>query len=121
MRIDANRQTFELVTVLEKPMLFTDLRVDRNTVPKGMYLYEVRHADEDWGDPCQIGEWIMVNHFGSLITNEALALEKSPTISNAYCDIDSETEWNFEDEHLTLKEYMKMHPPHKEKTKDIER
>lgn len=121
MRLDAGKERFELVTVLGKEMLFTDLRVDRATVPKGMYMYEVRHADEDWGDPCQIGEWIMVNHFGTLITNEPLELRKSPNINNAYREFDSETDWNYEDEHLTLREYMETHPPHKEKSKDLER
>ena len=36
-------EKFEDVTVLGHPMLFTCLRVDRDTVPQGMYMYEVRH------------------------------------------------------------------------------
>lgn len=34
-------EKFEDVTVLGHPMLFTCLRVDRDTVPQGMYMYEV--------------------------------------------------------------------------------
>ena len=49
--IDATKETFESVTVLDKPMLFTCARIDRDTVPKGMYLYEVRHDDDQRGDP----------------------------------------------------------------------
>ena len=52
--LDAMEETFEEVTVLDKPMLFTCARVDRSTVPKGMYLYEVRHDEEMRGDPCLI-------------------------------------------------------------------
>lgn len=52
-------EKFEDVTVLGHPMLFTCLRVDRDTVPQGMYMYEVRHDDDQQGEPVQIatGSW----------------------------------------------------------------
>lgn len=62
-------EKFEDVTVLGHPMLFTCLRVDRDTVPQGMYMYEVRHDDDQQGEPVQIANWIMVNHWGTLISN----------------------------------------------------
>ena len=43
-------EKFEDVTVLGHPMLFTCLRVDRDTVPQGMYMYEVRHDDDQQND-----------------------------------------------------------------------
>ncbi|MFR6694634.1 MAG: LPD28 domain-containing protein [Dysosmobacter sp.] len=51
MTVDARKERFELVEVLGHPMLFTCLRVDRNTVPKGLYLYEVRNDDDQCGTP----------------------------------------------------------------------
>lgn len=62
-RSDATKIDYEEVTVLGKTMLFTCQRVDRNTVPKGMYFYEVRHDDYGRGDPCQIADWILVNYW----------------------------------------------------------
>lgn len=56
-------EKFEDVTVLGHPMLFTCLRVDRDTVPQGMYMYEVRHDDDQQGEPVQIANWIMVNRY----------------------------------------------------------
>ncbi len=44
-------EKFEDVTVLGHPMLFTCLRVDRDTVPQGMYMYEVRHDDDQQMKP----------------------------------------------------------------------
>ena len=61
-------EKFEDVTVLGHPMLFTCLRVDRDTVPQGMYMYEVRHDDDQQGEPVQIANWIMVNHWGTLLS-----------------------------------------------------
>lgn len=66
MRVNAMTEKFEDVTVLGHPMLFTCLRVDRDTVPQGMYMYEVRHDDDQQGEPVQIANWIMVNHWGTL-------------------------------------------------------
>lgn len=63
MTVDARKERFELVEVLGHPMLFTCLRVDRSTVPKGLYLYEVRNDDDQCGLPVEIGRWVMVNHW----------------------------------------------------------
>ena len=60
MTVDARKERFELVEVLGHPMLFTCLRVDRSTVPKGLYLYEVRNDDDQCGLPVEIGRWVMV-------------------------------------------------------------
>ena len=121
IKVDAQKEIFEEVTVLDKPMLFTCARVDRSTVPKGMYLYEVRHDDEMRGDPCQIANWIMVNHWRTLISNERIPFERSPHTNNAYRDIDPEKDWNYEGADSTLQEYMEKHPPKKEKLKQFER
>lgn len=120
-RINAMEETYEEVTVLGKPMLFTCLRIDRGSVPKGYFLYEVRHDDDQRGDPVQIANWIMVNHWGTLISNRPIKLEKSSVVNNAYRDIDPETDWNYEGVECTLKEYMAKHPPKKEKHRDCER
>ena len=76
-------EKFEDVTVLGHPMLFTCLRVDRDTVPQGMYMYEVRHDDDQQGEPVQIANWIMVNHWGTLISNRPIRLEPGPDGRNA--------------------------------------
>lgn len=120
-RKNAMDEVYEEVTVFGKPMLFTCLRIDRDTVPKGMYLYEVRHDDDQQGDPVQMANWIMVNHWGTLISNQPVKLEKSPTVNNAYRDIDPETDWNYEGVDSTLKEYMEKYPPKKEKNRNHER
>ena len=120
MRVNAMTEQFEDVTVLGHPMIFTCLRVDRDTVPEGLYMYEVRHDDNQQGDPVQIGNWIMVNHWGTIISNQPIRLEPSPNRNNAYRDIDPEEDWNYEGTVTTVKEYMEKHPPvlHKEKEQE---
>lgn len=120
-RQDAMKEVFEEVTVLDKPMLFTCQRIDRATVPKGLYLYEVRHDEDMRGNPVQIANWIMINHWGTLISNGPLKLTPSKTVNNSYLDIDPEKDWNYEGAEATISEYMEQHPTKKEKHKDFER
>lgn len=118
MKCDATQEVFEEVTVLNRRMLFTCSRIDRTTVPKGMYAYEIRHDDEGRGDPCEIGEHILVNFWGTVITNRPIKLERSKHTDNAYRTIDPEKDWDYEGTDCTLKAYMKKHPPQKEKPQE---
>ena len=118
--IDARKESFEEVTVLGVPMLFTAMHVDKSTVPKGLYLYEVRH-DEGRGEPVQLGNWILVNHFGTLISSQPVKMTQVPYRDNAYRDIDPEKDWKYEGVETTLRDYMKRHPPKKEKQREHER
>lgn len=118
---DAMKETYEEVTVFGKPMLFTCGRIDRNTVPKGMYAYDVRHDDEGMGDPCEIAPHILVNHWGTLISNEPIRLQPGAYTGKPCRVVDPETDWNYEGAPCTLKEYMEQHPPQKGKQKDYER
>lgn len=120
MRYNAMEETYEEVTVLGHPMLFTAVRIDRSTVPKGMYLYEVRHDDDQQGIPCQIANWILVNFWGTLISNKPIRLEKNAARNNAFRDIEID-DWNYEGANSTLQKYMETHPPQMEKNKNHER
>lgn len=116
-RYNAMEEQFEEITVLDKPALFTSIRIDRNSVPKGLYLYEVRSDDDGCGDPVQIAKGIMVNHFGSIITREPIKLPPS-----GYLDIEPEKDWNFAGgDCRTVKAFQKMYPSVKKKEKEYER
>lgn len=116
-RYNAMEESFTEIEVLGKPALFHDMRIDRNTVLKGLYLYEIRHDDEGWGDPVQIAKGIMVNHFGSIITREPIRL--SP---DGYLDIEPEKDWNYAGgDCRTVKEFQEKYPPVKKKEKEQER
>lgn len=72
--LDATKETFEAVEILGIPALFTALRVNRATVPKGMYLYEMQTDEGDWSQPCLLGRRIMVEHFGTVLTASPIDL-----------------------------------------------
>ena len=103
--LDATRETYAKLTLMGKPVLFTCSRVNRKTVPEGMYMYEIRYSDEG-AEPCQIGKWIMVNYYGTILSKEPFNLIPSKTTTNSYCDFDYDTDWQFEDWGWTMDTYL---------------
>ena len=103
MRYQADELRYEQVTVLEKEAIFTDLRVLRDSVPKGFSCYEVRHDDESQGNPVEIAKGILVNFYGTLLVQGSLErVEKE-----GYCFLE-EDDWNDSGESsFTLQEYRK--------------
>lgn len=74
MRLDYRTEKFQKVSVCGIPCDFSDMRIDRSTVPKGRYQYEVADDDESQGNPSRVRRGIMVNFFGTLISDAPLPL-----------------------------------------------
>lgn len=74
MRLDYRTEKFQKVSVCGIPCDFSDMRIDRSTVPKGRYQYEVADDDESQGNPSRVRRGIMVNFFGTLISDVPLPL-----------------------------------------------
>ena len=53
MTFNAMTEHYEEITVCGKPALFTSIRIKRDTIPDGLYAYDVRHDDECRGIPCE--------------------------------------------------------------------
>lgn len=105
MRFDARNEDFELVELFEKKVLFCDCRIDRGSVPDGIYMYEIRHGDEDIC-PCELCDWVMVNFFGTILSKEPFHLEPYMNGKNAYRDIDWENDWNMSGYAMKLVDYI---------------
>lgn len=73
--VDAKSERFEEMELYDKRVLFSPLRIDRSTVPEGLHLYELRHGDDDWGDPVQVGKSVFVNHYGTILSPEPIKLD----------------------------------------------
>lgn len=71
-RYDYRTEKFQKVSVCGIPCDFSDMRIDRSTVPEDRYQYEVADDDESQGNPSRIKRSIMVNFFGTLISDVLL-------------------------------------------------
>lgn len=69
-------ETFESMTINDTPALFTDMRIDRNAVPEGLYAYDIRESDD--GDRlATIEPTVMVNHGGTILTRKGLSRKRT--------------------------------------------
>ena len=73
MRFDYRTEKFQKVSVHGSPCDFSDMCIDRSTVPEERYQYEVAD-DESQGNPSRIRQGIMVNFFGTLNSDVPLPL-----------------------------------------------
>ena len=120
--VDVNEEEFENITLFDTPMLFTSSRCDRKTLPQGMYMYEIRHDDDGQGYTCEVADWIIVNHWGTVISNRPIRFTETDSNGKPFRLIDSENDWNYESTDSTLKEYMEQYPPNLQRNeKDDER
>ena len=56
---------------------FYDVRIERSSVPQGLYHYEVAGDDDCGGDPVRVAKGILVNFFGTLISRTELPLDEA--------------------------------------------
>lgn len=81
---------YEVVNVRGKPYIFSNLRIERDSIPKGLYAYDVRDCDCD-GRFLEVKDHIMVNHLGTIIGKDKIPLDDQ---GNYWCDYTDD----FEDE-----------------------
>lgn len=104
-QINALDETFNPVTLFDKPALFTCLRIDRDTVPSGLFAYDIRHTDSDDGIAGTIEKSVFVNQMGTVITSEPLDFGE-----RGYIPLDDERgDLNFASDYncSTIDEYQK--------------
>ena len=100
--VDARNEIFEHIELFDSPAMFTNARVDRSTVPDGLFCYDVRGSDVDPGDLCVIENNVLVNHSGTIIGIEDYMLENGQAKYIA-------THINFLGDEITLDEFCKLH------------
>ena len=69
IRLDTD--TYDLIDLFDRPALFSNWRLSSDDIPKGLYCYDLREADN--GDEfITIEPHVVVNHGGSVITDEPI-------------------------------------------------
>ena len=76
MSVNAKNEEYTYVELFGKPSLFTDSRIDRDTVPEGWFAYDLRGSDYDPGEPVTVEPNVVVNHAGTVLTREPITIPK---------------------------------------------
>lgn len=98
---DAGKEKFMLIRVDGKICAFTNLRLDRKTIPDTLHCYDVRDSDLLDGTFAEISPFVFVNHWGTLVCREEFPLDRD----GSYYPEDEE---EFIGGGITLKEYMEI-------------
>ena len=61
-------------------ILYTDKRIERSSIPTGMYLYELRGERNDISIPCEIRHSVLIRFSGSIITKEPLPMSEKGSL-----------------------------------------
>ena len=97
MRVSAREADYERFMILNQDSIFTNARIDRTTVPEGLYAYDLRDTCD--GEPNELRETVFVNHLGTVLTKEP--------IIGAERGIDIRfNNYNFIGDPITLEEFM---------------
>lgn len=103
MQVNAMTEEFEHIEIFGKPVLFTNARVDRATIPDGWYRYDIRGSDYDPGSFGTLEREVAVNHAGTILSPEEIPLSKGKD----YRPIRGSQ--NFLGEDMTLAEFCACH------------
>ncbi len=81
------------------PMLFTDYRIDRSTVPAGIHAYDIRAGDDAKNDFATLEASVLANHTGTVLVKHRLPMP------DGYLPI---ADYGLEDD-TTLDEWLDRH------------
>lgn len=84
-----NYELFEPIKYKGIPCLFTDIRIDRTKLPKGVYCYETMHDDDGKGLISVISHHIHINFWGTVLTTNPIKL------NNDYIDVNENNDIEF--------------------------
>ena len=93
-------EKFDVIEVLGIRMLHADYRVDRRTIPKALFVYDLRGSDYDCGEAVYVEPFVLVNNAGTLISNKEIDFG-----TKTYRKI--KNKMNFLGESETVEEYLK--------------
>lgn len=97
--IDVTKEQFQEVEIMGHYGIFTELRVDKSTIPEGMNCYELRHGDDD-SYPAALEQGVRVNYFGAVLMTDKMEPGENGVMELSYDD------FGFTGEDLSVTEYL---------------
>lgn len=96
--IDVNIGRLPEVEIKGHYGVFTELRVDKSTIPEGVNCYELRHGDDD-SYPAALEENVRVDYFGAVLMTDKMELGNDGYVALTFDD------FGYTGEELSMSEY----------------
>lgn len=104
-------KNFDVVTIFDKPVLFTCERIKRDTVPDGIYCYDIRHDDECQGIMVELKDFVLVNHWGTILSKKPFEPREygGKIFSSEQGIVIEDDDYNFVGDEMKLSEYLERY------------
>ena len=103
--LHAREEEYEAIELFGHMALFTNSRIDRDSVPEGFYCYDIRYSDFDDAVPATLEPFVYVNHMGTVLTKTDFDILKKD-----YTPMDEDS-LNFLGHSLTVDGYLEEWAP----------
>ena len=71
---NAGKEGYPLARIDGRQVLFTSMRLDRATIPEGLYCYDIRDSDRLDGSFTEVRPFVEGNHLGTILCREPFPL-----------------------------------------------
>ena len=101
---------YEAVIIFNKPMLFTNERLEDFDVPEGMHRYDIRDGGMD-GIMCEIKDEVAVNHWGTVMSRDTVEprIIDGKEMNTQEGIAMTEDDYNYTGEEFTAEEYLEKY------------
>ena len=103
MQVNAMTDKFEHIELFGKPVLFTNARVDKATVPNGWYRYSIRGSDYNPGKFATLEQKVIINYAGTILSPKKIPFPAGKDYKRI------RGSQNFLGEDMTLAEFCAYH------------
>lgn len=101
-------ESFEVVEIFGKPVLFTHERLRPMDIPDGMFKYDIRHDDYGQGNMVELKNYVLSNYWASVICKEPIDITQEFN-GRTYTVEDGLTmtgnDYNYTGEIMTIEQY----------------
>lgn len=98
MSFDAKTEGYDLINMDGRLCLFTNMCLDRESIPEGLFCYDVKDSDQLDGSFAEVRALVEEKHWGTIISKEEIPLDGNGTYR-------PKDPVSFAGVYLTLKEY----------------
>lgn len=113
VQLDHTAPRYQLAEIVGQEVLFANGRFDRESLPGGLYCYDLREGDS--GYAATLEPSVAVNHFGSIITTQPIEFPEQ-----GYIELNEENGLSFGDgEEMSIFEFV-QHTAKDRRTKEVE-
>lgn len=87
--------SYKAIRINGIPAMFTNTRIERDTLPEGIYAYDIRESDDET-HLSTIKPWVCVNYGGTILTFQKITIPSKGYVNIEDCNFGPDERLSFE-------------------------